>query len=175
MDLIIQFSEEMVGAGHPTKPDTLNRAFLAEHDSAGKHAYQIPSGAKMWFYQNVAPTGWSLVTSTTDCLIAVKGGTNAYAVTGGTMAGVWTEPPHSHETYGHRHTSGSLSGTTEGPYGGAYSVSLKDVSMPNMSHVHTVHVNNGQTDWAGAGYTGYNAVPSTHRPLAAVGIICQKD
>ncbi|MCB2192967.1 MAG: hypothetical protein KQI62_15455 [Deltaproteobacteria bacterium] len=36
-DLRIQYDEEMVGAGHPTKEDTLNRLMLAEHDSAGLH------------------------------------------------------------------------------------------------------------------------------------------
>lgn len=36
-DLRIQCDEEMVGAGHPTKEDTLNRLMLAEHDSAGLH------------------------------------------------------------------------------------------------------------------------------------------
>ena len=36
-DLRIQYDEEMVGAGHPTKEDTLNRLMLADHDSAGLH------------------------------------------------------------------------------------------------------------------------------------------
>ncbi|MBU1274085.1 MAG: hypothetical protein KJ720_01790 [Proteobacteria bacterium] len=36
-DLRIQYDEEMVGADHPTKEDTLNRLMLAEHDSAGLH------------------------------------------------------------------------------------------------------------------------------------------
>lgn len=34
-DLRIQYSEEMVGAGHPTKPDTLNRLALVESDQDG--------------------------------------------------------------------------------------------------------------------------------------------
>lgn len=36
-DLSIQYDEEMVGAGHPTKEDTLNRLVLAEHNSDGTH------------------------------------------------------------------------------------------------------------------------------------------
>lgn len=36
-DQRILFNEEMVGAGHPSKADTLNRLALAEHDSEGKH------------------------------------------------------------------------------------------------------------------------------------------
>lgn len=38
-DLRIQFSEEMVGAGHPAKADTMNRLALVEHDNAGAHKY----------------------------------------------------------------------------------------------------------------------------------------
>ncbi|HOD97829.1 MAG TPA: hypothetical protein PLT63_03545 [Syntrophales bacterium] len=36
-DQIIQATEEMVGAGHATKADTLNRAFLIEHNTDGTH------------------------------------------------------------------------------------------------------------------------------------------
>lgn len=37
-DLRIRFNEEMVGNGHPSKADTLNRLMLAEHDNEGKHS-----------------------------------------------------------------------------------------------------------------------------------------
>ena len=42
-DQRIQYDEEMVGAGHPTKPDTLNRLALAETgtDGKGKHRYLV--------------------------------------------------------------------------------------------------------------------------------------
>lgn len=36
-DQRIQYTEEMVGAGHPTKSDTLNRLSLVEHNSDGTH------------------------------------------------------------------------------------------------------------------------------------------
>ena len=36
-DLRIQYDEEMVGAGHPTKEDTINRLALVEHDEDGTH------------------------------------------------------------------------------------------------------------------------------------------
>lgn len=36
-DLRIQFNEEMVGAGHPVKADTLNRLAIAEHNNDGTH------------------------------------------------------------------------------------------------------------------------------------------
>lgn len=37
-DLRIQYNEEMVGANHSTKSDTLNRLALAEHNTDGSHA-----------------------------------------------------------------------------------------------------------------------------------------
>ncbi|MCB2227257.1 MAG: hypothetical protein KQH53_11320 [Desulfarculaceae bacterium] len=41
-DLRIAYDEEMVGAGHPTKEDTLNRLVLAEHNSDGTHKNASP-------------------------------------------------------------------------------------------------------------------------------------
>jgi hypothetical protein len=40
-DQRIQYSEEMVGAGHPTKSDTLNRLALVETDSDGHGKYRF--------------------------------------------------------------------------------------------------------------------------------------
>lgn len=40
-DQRIQYNEEMVGAGHPTKDDTLNRLVLAEHNIDGTHKYPL--------------------------------------------------------------------------------------------------------------------------------------
>ncbi|MFQ5442702.1 MAG: glycosyl hydrolase family 28-related protein [Thermodesulfobacteriota bacterium] len=39
-DMSIQYTEEMVGAGHPSKADTLNRLALVEHNSDGTHKYE---------------------------------------------------------------------------------------------------------------------------------------
>jgi len=38
-DLRIAYTEEMVGSGHPTKSDTLNRLALVEHNADGTHKY----------------------------------------------------------------------------------------------------------------------------------------
>jgi hypothetical protein len=37
VDQIINYDEEMVGANHPSKTDTLNRALLIEHNADGTH------------------------------------------------------------------------------------------------------------------------------------------
>jgi len=40
-DQTISYNEQMVGAGHPTKADTLNRLSLVEHNSDGTHKFDI--------------------------------------------------------------------------------------------------------------------------------------
>jgi hypothetical protein len=37
-DQVIRFDENMVGRGHPTLPDTLNRGFLIQHNPDGTHS-----------------------------------------------------------------------------------------------------------------------------------------
>ncbi len=75
----------------------------------------IPPGSKMWFYQNVAPSGWVLDATPADALLAVRGGSGAYSGDGGTQAGTWTQPGHTHTGPSHTHTfsgAGSHTHTT---------------------------------------------------------------
>jgi hypothetical protein len=68
----------------------------------------LASGRKLWIYENVAPTGWTIVAGTSDALLAVKGGTNAYSTTGGVQAGTWTLSGHIHglsTDAGHTHST----------------------------------------------------------------------
>jgi hypothetical protein len=66
----------------------------------------IEAATKMWFYQNTAPTSWTIDTTVPDTLLAVKGGSDAYNATGGTSPGAstWTQPNHTHEMGSHTHT-----------------------------------------------------------------------
>lgn len=67
-DLTIAYTEEMVGSGHPTKSDTLNRLALVEHNTDGTH--KGDSVAKAWATFNGTATAALLdsyhVTSLTD-------------------------------------------------------------------------------------------------------------
>lgn len=119
-DLRPKYSEEVVGHGHPTKDDVANRAWNVEHAEDGTHKI-LPgaSGIKLWFYQNVAPTGWTLDATPSDDLLAVKGGAQAYNANGGTGAGTWTvagltKDAHTHaftQPDGHsNHTALALNG-----------------------------------------------------------------
>lgn len=64
------------------------------------------TGNNVYFYNDTPPTGWSTVAGLEDTLIAVKGGTNAYNVTGGsgTPVGSWTQPTHVHSVPAHKHS-----------------------------------------------------------------------
>jgi len=67
-DQRIQYTEEMVGAGHPTKSDTLNRLANVEHNNDGTHkAAAISSGGGILH---------SLATAANDFLVA--SGVGAY-------------------------------------------------------------------------------------------------
>ncbi len=144
-------------------------------DAAVAGAGGFDAGTVMYFYQNVAPTDWTLV-AISDVVLAVKGGAQAYNVNGGNLAGTWdlssglTKDAHTH-----------LAGTLAGP-----------------SHRHTV---GGETstknEWpnqtVGAdGYTGYSGTgavtgstgaqsdsgitsASTARVKAAVGVLADRD
>jgi len=55
----------------------------------------LVTGRQLYLYENTAPTGWSII-AVTDKVLAVKGGSNAYNANGGTTAGTWTQPTHTH-------------------------------------------------------------------------------
>ena len=129
------------------------------------------AATKMYWYQNVAITGWTIV-AVTDAVLAVKGGSNAYNVTGGQTAGTWTWPSttldatmipaHTHQL-GSRDSTAGESASTGGrefiqDYG--YSGSGYGVASTSSSI---------------GGGLGHSHGSTTFRPLAAIGIICSKD
>lgn len=188
---------------------TFIKTVLDDADAATARATlgveNIPTGTKMWFYQDAAPTGWTIDATPADAMLAVKGGSNAFNANGGTQAGTWTQPNHTHTGPSHDHTSASHVHTL--PMGnrsdGAAAVYIdKARPAPSVavtgSHVtvtaNGVHLSGaavGATDWyyemqtgpvapgnvgaGGTGATGDGATAATWRPLAQLGIICTKD
>ena len=121
---------------------------------AGLPSGDIPSGTKMWFYADSAPTGWTLDGTPSDELLAIKGGTTY--TTGGTTKGSWT----------HGHTaSSSGSGSSGGPSNNAHNVGGGGEPSPGVDHIHGISVSVSTT-------VNDN---TTMRPKARVGIICSKD
>ena len=109
------------------------------------------SGRKLYLYENTAPTGWTIV-AVTDKVLAVKGGSAAYNVSGGNTGGTFditisNMPEHDHPAnYG---SSGSNS--TYYQYSGS-STGTNNAMIGNT----------GGSD-------------GLYRPAAAVGIIVSKD
>lgn len=127
--------------------------------------FQIfPAGTRLWFYQDTAPEGWTIIADASDCLIACKSGDDqAIYSTGGQLLGNWQQSNHI---------------LTEG-------------QMPR--HGHNIpyfgecgsNPGNGVTFWNSTylqgdrgTYTTGDDQPHNHgntwRPFAAVGIICEK-
>jgi hypothetical protein len=67
---VIQYMEEMVGAGHPTKADTLNRALLVEHNDDGTHKSAFGLSHLQQLINNLSLTA---TVGSKSLTIAVKG------------------------------------------------------------------------------------------------------
>lgn len=94
--------EDKVGIDNSAVTDTLDyliRAFLS-------------TGRKMWIYENSAPTGWTALAAIIDRVLAIKGGSEAYNVNGGSQAGDGWEI--SGITHAHTHASVTSSGNNLG-------------------------------------------------------------
>jgi hypothetical protein len=61
-----------------------------------------PAGTAMIFYQVSAPPGWTTDAAVADCVLAFKGGSDAYDDDAGTLVGSWVLPAHDH-TFIHTH------------------------------------------------------------------------
>ena len=139
----------------------------------------FPSGTKMFFYQDTAPTGWTIDTTIPDRLLSVKGGSAAYNVSGGIEAGTWTQPTHTHTVSNHKHevpaafwnstTVCSLVGTW--PHGtSGVSRSFRGVGGSTTTTQETY-----LSSAAGAQTSSASRTVNTWRPAAGVGIIATKD
>lgn len=127
----------------------------------------IASGRKLFLYENTSPTGWTTV-AVTDSVLAVKGGSQAYNVTGGQTAGTWTQPNHTlviGEIPSHDHPGSYLKW---GPEGGD---TIGYVEITSNYSADTT----GGIVVAAQGGGGAHSHGTTYRPLACVGIISQKD
>lgn len=137
----------------------------------------FPSGTKMLFYQNTAPTGWTLDNTLDDKVVYITKGSGAGGQTGGGAhsSGTWTQPNHVH-------TTGDFTLTTdEMPshrHGIGYTVSA--TSSGGTVYGASTNVNATSTYTGGGkahnhGNTGNGATANTWRPAAYCCIICSKD
>jgi hypothetical protein len=66
----------------------------------------LTTGRSMWFWLSSAPSGWTIDSPPSDCLVAVKGGSDGYNAAGGTVSGTaWSSlKNHTHLQNSHDHT-----------------------------------------------------------------------
>lgn len=72
---------------------------LRVRDTANNAWHKVLTGSaalKIWAYINAVDEGWKIDATITDRVIALKGGSNAWNVNGGTLAGTHTQPNHDH-------------------------------------------------------------------------------
>ena len=153
------------------------------------------AGTKAFFYQNTAPTGWTISEGIGDALLAVKGGSNAYNVNGGQQApsSTWSQPTHLHttgdftltttyipshnHTMYHTHNAYCQSQDIYAYEGGStfkqHADSGSYVTTSGASASNTGSVGGGSAHNHGS--TGGSATVNTWRPLADVGIIASKN
>lgn len=170
------------------------------HVLSDNSANFLATGRKLWLYENTAPTGWT-IEAVTDGVLAVKGGAQAYNANGGTEAGTWTQPNHTHTGPSHTHTGPShnhqwynslaaaahdqsynsggsaanLVGNVSKDANYWYIYASTIVTSYGMPDQYTANSGTGATGAEGTGASGGGATANTWRPAAKVGIIVAKD
>ena len=164
-------------------------------DTAWLGILQGDASQKMWVYRNDSCDGWTIDSSVTDRVIALKGGTGLYNRTGGGVAGeTWanlkahthTGPSHSHS---HNHQIYDYNSGQDSRY---YNAAGSATDLPNTAYntanqIAVIKSSDGNfyvlgddaysaTD-ATAGGTGNTGAQSTAdvRPQAAVGTLQYPD
>jgi hypothetical protein len=155
----------------------------------------------MFFYQDAAPSQWTLDAGPADSLLAVKGGAQDYNDTGGQVLGSWTPTDHTHVAAAHTHStpehnhlwvfhnaSRQLSWLQDGDtavildgsgsmefglqYYNEFETPVRDIFKGDY---YTKNADADVTGSDGDDATTASASPSTDRPSAAVGLIATKD
>jgi hypothetical protein len=134
----------------------------------------IPSGTKMLFMQNTAPSGWTFAAENNDRVII-----NTSTVgNGGSTAGSWTisgltADSHTHGMT-HDHTG---SGTTGLPSANTIGVQAGSTSVPNTSHLHNFSFTTDGASSSNTGTASATGVSSNGawRPAYVFSITCTKN
>lgn len=142
--------------------------FQAIYDVVGANVDigAFPTGTKMWFYQATAPEGWSIISTLTDCLLGVvNSAEGAIYSTAGETAGTWQQAGHQltiAELASHFHTQN-------------YIYSVKDPSGSLAIQSAPIADVRGSQPTSSVGGDQAHDHGDTWRPMAAIGIIAEKD
>ena len=88
----VEALQAKVGVDHSTNYGTL--------DYITYHFFTLNT-RKLYFFQNTAPTGWSVSGLATNCVVGVKGGSGTWNASGGTKEGAWTINDMAEDTHDH--------------------------------------------------------------------------
>lgn len=152
----------------PEATDLILLSRASQNYSARFDQIGFVKNVKAWFYQAVAPSNWTIIPNTGNRLLAVSDGVNLYSgAGGGTAGGTWQQtstaltiaqiPAHTHLILKTKEPSGSSNAL--GPQRG------KVPETPDATGF--------ATSEATGGSQGHNH-GNTWRPLANVGILCNK-
>jgi len=133
------------------------------------------AGTRMWFHQDTAPVGWSIVAGLGDRLLAVKGGSQDYDIAGGGQGGTWVQPSHLHDINHYHYQKWSSE-----PWGGHEYQSARHFwdFKNHLWHYNGQRVNVSlpcDIDQNLTPNSGGSATSSAYRPKANVGIVAEKD
>lgn len=144
--------------------------------TTGGSPFSFASGTKMVFYQDTAPTGWTIQNTLNDKVLFVTKGSAAGGQTGGGAhsTGTWTQPGHTHTGPSHTHTVATPStGWTLTPSG--VTGALWSNVSPAGSGWYSTSGDTLTSSAGGTGATGSSATAATWRPAAYCCIIAEKD
>lgn len=127
------------------------------------------SGTKTLFYQDTAPTGWTIEDTLDGKLVFITKGSAAGGQTGGGAhsTGTWTQPNHTHSIGSHRHEVTLPAGGWSSVSGAA--AGYLTIGWYNRAQSRTVN------SAAATGTTGGSRTADTWRPAAYCCIIATKD
>jgi hypothetical protein len=147
-------------------------------DNAWLGIMQGDATFKIWVYRNAAIDGWVVDATVTDKVLALKGGSGLYNVSGAGTAGSWTQPDctlseanlpaHTHGSAGaHTHTfEGSGSGS-----GSVTAITYQTTLETKVSAVSgLINAGGGHTHTSVGSGTAHNH-GTAYRPYAAVGTL----
>jgi hypothetical protein len=187
--LVWQASDE----GRSLYDEATQSLWLANASAWVQAGGAFSSGTAQWFYQDIAPTGWTIVATTQDTLLGVKYGAGTYT-TGGSVQGAWANLEHSHAagslvggTHNHRWyvyngTDGytfQSNGSSSIFFSSSHGTKSTNGLMSVVTHADSYRWNqNSYTENATPSLSGSTAASTTltaARPAAHVGIICTKN
>ena len=136
------------------------------------------SGTKMLFYQNTAPTGWTIENTLNDKLVFITKGSVAGGLAGGIAhaMGTWTQPNHTHLMSSHLHSISNDGAHTHevDVVGGTLTSSFPAGNTDPTTDQEADHNHTGSTGTNNQATAG-GATANTWRPSAYNCIIAEKD